>query len=136
MTFELKEPVSPVLEINRPKVLAEVNAVFDAYEKALVSNDVAVLDELFWNSPLTLRYGAGENLYGYDAIKAFRQGRPAGNLERTVTARQITTFGNDMAVANIEFRREGNARIGRQSQTWVRMPEGWRVVSAHVSLML
>ncbi|MFA7556867.1 MAG: oxalurate catabolism protein HpxZ [Hydrogenophaga sp.] len=136
MTFELKEPVSPVLEINRPEVLAEVNAVFDAYEKALVSNDVAVLDELFWNSPLTLRYGAGENLYGYDAIKAFRQGRPAGNLERTVTARQITTFGNDMAVANIEFRREGNARIGRQSQTWVRMPEGWRVVSAHVSLML
>ena len=136
MTFELKEPVSPVLEINRPEVLAEVNAVFDAYEKALVSNDVAVLDELFWNSPLTLRYCAGENLYGYDAIKAFRQGRPAGNLERTVTARQITTFGNDMAVANIEFRREGNARIGRQSQTWVRMPEGWRVVSAHVSLML
>lgn len=127
---------TPLADINRPDVLAEVNAVFDSYETALVGNDVAVLDELFWHSPLTLRYGAGENLYGFEAIQAFRQGRPAGNLARTVTARQITTFGNDMAVAHIEFRRDGSERIGRQSQTWVRMPEGWRVVSAHVSLML
>ncbi|MDR7095617.1 oxalurate catabolism protein HpxZ [Hydrogenophaga laconesensis] len=128
--------MSSPTDINRPDVLAEVNAVFDAYEQALVTNDVVVLDELFWRSPLTLRYGAGENLYGFDAIQAFRQGRPAANLMRTVTARQVTTFGSDMAVANIEFRREGSERIGRQSQTWVRMPEGWRVVSAHVSLML
>ena len=123
-------------EINLPGVLAEVNAVFDSYEKALVGNDIAVLDALFWHSPLTLRYGAGENLYGFEAIQAFRQGRPAGNLMRTVTVRQVTTFGQDVAVANIEFQRAGSDRIGRQSQTWVRMPEGWRVVSAHVSLMV
>jgi hypothetical protein len=124
------------MEINLPDVLAEVNAVFDAYEKALVTNDIAVLDALFWDSPHTLRYGAGENLYGFAAIQAFRQGRPANNLEREITARQITSFGRDVAVANIEFRRVGSDRIGRQSQTWVRLPEGWKVVSAHVSLML
>lgn len=123
------------METNLPDVLAEVNAVFDEYERALVGNDIDVLDKLFWNSPLTLRYGAGENLYGYDAIRAFRQGRPANNLEREVTARQVTTYGRDFAVANIEFRRASSSKIGRQSQTWVRMPEGWRVVSAHVSLM-
>lgn len=123
------------METNLPDVLAEVNAVFDEYERALVGNDIDVLDKLFWNSPLTLRYGAGENLYGYDAIRAFRQGRPAGNLEREVTARQVTTYGRDLAVANIEFRRASSTKVGRQSQTWVRMPEGWRVVSAHVSLM-
>lgn len=124
------------METNLPDVLAEVNAVFDEYERALVGNDIDVLDRLFWNSPLTLRYGAGENLYGYDAIRAFRQGRPAGNLEREVTARQVTTYGRDLAVANIEFRRASSTKVGRQSQTWVRMPEGWRVVSAHVSLMV
>ena len=122
-------------QINLPDVLAEVEAQFDAYEHALVTNDVAVLDALFWDSPHTLRYGAGENLYGFAAIQAFRQGRPAVNLAREVTARQITTFGRDQAVANIEFRRAGSERIGRQSQTWVRLAEGWRVVSAHVSLM-
>ena len=123
------------MDVNLPEVLSDVTAAFERYEVALVTNDVAVLDELFWQSPLTLRYGAGENLYGFDAIRAFRQGRPAVNLMRTVTARQVTTFGRDMAVANIEFRREGSERIGRQSQTWVRMAEGWRVVSAHVSWM-
>lgn len=122
-------------EINREDTLAEVNAVFDTYEAALVGNEVAVLDELFWNSPLTLRYGVGENLYGHDAIRDFRQGRPASQLARTVTRRQVTTFGKDVAVTHLEFRRDGSDRIGRQSQTWVRMPEGWRVVSAHVSLM-
>ena len=122
-------------DINQPEVLAEVNAAFDAYETALVTNDVAVLDRLFWVSPHTLRYGAGENLYGYDAIQAFRQARSPANLARRITARSITSFGRDFAVANIEFQREGSARIGRQSQTWVRLPEGWRVVSAHVSLM-
>lgn len=122
--------------INLPEVLAEVDAVFSDYERALVGNDIAVLDRLFWNSPHTLRYGAAENLYGYDAIQAFRQGRPSHNLAREVTARQITTFGQDFAVAHIEFRKPGSERIGRQSQTWVRMPEGWRVVAAHVSQML
>ena len=122
-------------DINLPAVLAEVEAAFAEYERALVTNDVPVLDRLFWDSPHTLRYGAGENLYGYDAIRAFRQGRPAVNLEREITARAITTFGRDFAVANVEFRRTGSDRTGRQSQTWARLPEGWRVVSAHVSLM-
>lgn len=122
-------------DIDLPEVLAEVNAVFDEYEQALVGNDVPVLDRLFWNSVRTLRYGAGENLYGYEAIRAFRQGRPSNNLAREVTTRAITTFGRDFAVANIEFRRAGSERIGRQSQSWVRLAEGWRVVAAHVSLM-
>jgi len=122
-------------DINLPAVLAEVEAAFAEYERALVTNDVPVLDRLFWGSPHTLRYGAGENLYGYDAIRAFRQGRPAVNLEREITAKAITTFGQDFAVANVEFRRAGSDRTGRQSQTWARLPEGWRVVSAHVSLM-
>ncbi|WP_354321871.1 oxalurate catabolism protein HpxZ [Pseudacidovorax sp. 1753] len=122
-------------EINLPDVLAEVNAVFDEYERALTTNDVPVLDQLFWDSEHTLRYGATENLYGFAAIQAFRQGRPANNLEREITARAITTFGHDFAVANVEFRRTGSTRIGRQSQTWVRLPEGWKVVAAHVSLM-
>ncbi len=120
------------MQINRPDVVAEVTAAFDRYEKALCGNDVAVLDELFWDSPHTLRYGTGENLYGYDAIKAFRAARPAAGLERTIRRTAITTYGNDMATANIEFVRDA-AKIGRQSQTWVRMPEGWRVVAAHVS---
>lgn len=121
--------------INDPQVLAEVNAAFDRYETALVTNDVAVLDELFWNSPHTLRYGVGENLYGYEAIQAFRAGRPSAGLERTLLRRQITTYGTDFAMANVEFERVGSTRIGRQSQAWMRTPEGWRVVSAHVSLM-
>jgi hypothetical protein len=123
------------MQINLPEVLADVSAAFARYERALVSNDVAVLDELFWNSPHTLRYGVGENLYGYDEIQAFRAGRPAVGLAREVLRTVITTYGTDFATANIEFRREGAARTGRQSQTWARMPEGWRVVAAHVSLM-
>jgi hypothetical protein len=123
------------MQINQPDVLAEVSAAFARYERALVTNDVAVLDELFWNSPHTLRYGVAENLYGYDEIQAFRAGRPAVGLAREVLRTVITTYGTDYATANIEFRREGAARTGRQSQTWARMPEGWRVVAAHVSLM-
>jgi len=122
-------------DINLPAVLAEVTAAFAEYQQALVTNEVAVLDKLFFDSPHTLRYGAGENLYGYDAIRAFRQARPAVNLEREVTVTAITSYGQDLAVTNIEFKRAGSDRIGRQSQTWVRLPEGWRVVSAHVSLM-
>ena len=123
------------MQINLPEVHAEVSAAFARYERALVSNDVAVLDELFWNSPHTLRYGVAENLYGYDEIQAFRAGRPAVGLAREVLRTVITTYGTDFATANIEFRREGAARTGRQSQTWARLPEGWRVVAAHVSLM-
>jgi hypothetical protein len=120
-------------DINRPAVLAEVTAAFERYERALVTNDVAVLDALFWDSPLTLRYGAGENLYGYQAIRAFRAARPGQGLAREITARVITTYGDDFASANIEFRR--GAQNGRQSQTWMRTEAGWRVVAAHVSLM-
>jgi hypothetical protein len=121
--------------INLPDVVAEVAAQFARYEQALVTNDVAVLDELFWDSPHTLRYGATENLYGADEIKAFRAGRPTHGLERVLLKTVITTFGRDMATANVEFQRVGNPRAGRQSQTWLRTPVGWRVVAAHVSLL-
>jgi hypothetical protein len=121
--------------INQSDVLAEVSAVFVRYEDALVHNKVDVLDELFWDSPHTLRYGAGENLYGIDAIRAFRNARPAVGLARTIVRTAITTYGRDFATTNIEFVREGSTRVGRQSQTWLRLPEGWRVVAAHVSLM-
>jgi len=121
--------------INDPATLAAVNAAFDEYERALTTNDVAVLDTLFWNSPHTLRYGATENLQGYEAIRAFRAQRPGKGLQRTVIDRSITTFGTGYAVANITFSREGEPRIGRQSQTWVRLDGQWRVVAAHVSWM-
>jgi len=123
------------MEINLPDVLAEVTAVCHRYEQALVTNDVAVLDELFWNSPHTVRYGATENLYGYEAIRAFRAARPAQGLARTVLKTVITTYGRDFATADIEFQRASSARPGRQSQTWMRTPDGWRVVAAHVSLL-
>lgn len=121
--------------INLPDVLAEVSAQFARYEDALVHNKVDVLDELFWRSPHTLRYGATENLYGYEAIEAFRAGRPAQGLARAILKTVITTYGHDFATANVEFQREGSTRPGRQSQTWLRTPEGWRVVAAHVSLL-
>lgn len=121
--------------INLPKVVREVSAAFARYEQALVSNDVAVLDELFWNDALTLRFGLSENLYGYPAIQAFRAGRLSQGLARELFNTVITTYGHDFATANTEFRRAGSTRTGRQSQTWMRTPEGWRVVSAHVSLL-
>jgi hypothetical protein len=124
-----------MMDVNLPDVVAEVQLAFDRYERALVANDVKVLDELFWRSPHTIRYGATENLYGYEAIQAFRAGRPAQGLSRSLTRTVITTFGRDAATANTEFSRSGIDRVGRQSQTWVRTPDGWRVVSAHVSLM-
>jgi hypothetical protein len=123
------------MDINLPDVHAEVAAVFARYEHALVHNEVAVLDELFWTSPHTIRYGVGENLYGAVEILAFRKARPAAGLARHLHRTVITTFGRDFATAMTEFRRDGNARLGRQSQTWVRMPQGWRVVAAHVSLI-
>jgi hypothetical protein len=123
------------LEVNIPDVVAEVTAAFMRYEKALTGNDVAVLDELFLNSPLTLRYGVTENLHSYDEIKDFRAGRPSAGLERDIYNTRITTFGRDFATANTEFKRKTSSKTGRQSQTWIRTPEGWRVVSAHVSLL-
>ncbi|MFY2564764.1 oxalurate catabolism protein HpxZ [Achromobacter ruhlandii] len=123
------------MDINLPAIVAEVTMAFARYEAALVNNQVDVLDELFWDSPHTLRYGAGENLYGYDAIRAFRAGRSPQGLARRVLRTAITTYGHDFATTNIEFQRDGSDRIGRQSQTWMRTPQGWRVVSAHVSLM-
>ena len=122
-------------EINLPDVLAEVTAVFARYEHALVNNLVDVLDELFWNSPHTVRYGATENLFGIEAIRAFRAGRPAVGLARRLSNTVITTYGRDFATALTEFQREGSVRQGRQSQTWVRMPQGWCVVAAHVSVL-
>ncbi|OUL99691.1 oxalurate catabolism protein HpxZ [Variovorax sp. JS1663] len=123
------------LAINLPDVLVEVEAVFARYEDALVHNKVEVLDELFWDSPHTLRYGAGENLYGYAAIQAFRAARPAQGLARALLRTVITTYGRDFATANCEFQREGSTKTGRQSQTWMRTAQGWRVVAAHVSLI-
>ena len=122
-------------QINRPLVLAEVTAAFYRYEEALVSNDIAVLDELFWHDKRTVRLGAGENLYGIDEIRAFRAARPAPSLQRALRHTTITTFGEDYAVCSTEFTREGSERIGRQQQTWVRFPCGWRIVAAQVSLM-
>ena len=122
-------------DINIPQVLAEVTTAFARYEDALVNNKVEVLDELFCNSPHTLRYGATENLYGYEAIQAFRAARPSQGLQREVLRTAITTYGHDFAHTAIEFRRIGSTRDGRQTQTWARTAQGWRVVAAHVSLL-
>lgn len=124
------------MEIDLPEVLAEVTAQFARYEKALVSNDVAVLDELFRNDPRTLRYGIAENLYGYDAIMAFRSARSPVGLMRRTDKTVITTYGRDTAVASTLFYRDNApGRVGRQMQTWVRFPEGWKIVAAHVSII-
>ncbi|CAI1807775.1 oxalurate catabolism protein HpxZ [Serratia proteamaculans] len=121
--------------IDRPAVLAEVNSAFYRYEQALIGNDIEVLDELFWHDGRTVRYGATENLYGIDQIRDFRQKRPSKGLDRLLENTVITTYGDDMAVASTEFRRPGSDRLGRQMQTWVKLPCGWRIVAAHVSLM-
>ena len=124
------------MEVDLPEIVAEVTAQFQRYEQALVSNDVAVLDELFRKDERTLRYGIGENLYGYGEIAAFRAGRsPAGLMRRTART-VITTYGRDAAVASTLFYRDSApGRVGRQMQTWVRFPQGWRVVGAHVSII-
>ena len=120
--------------INDPKTLAEVTQAFSRYEQALISNDVEVLDELFWDSAHTIRYGHNESLYGQDEILAFRKARPSLGLDRSLRRTMITTFGTDFATANTEFTRDGTTMIGRQSQSWVKMNGAWRVVGAHVSL--
>lgn len=119
--------------INDPLVVAEVTAAFNAYERALMSDDVAAMDALFHNAPTTVRYGVGEVLYGIEEIRAFRKGR-GGSPQRTLGRVAIATYGPDMATANAEFFRQGSDQRGRQSQTWVRFADGWKVVSAHVSL--
>jgi hypothetical protein len=124
------------MEIDLPEVVAEVRAEFDRYEKALTSNDVATLDAIFHNAPQTIRYGIGENLYGYAAIAGFRAARSPAGLMRSISQTVITTYGRDHAVASTLFRRDSApGKVGRQMQTWVRFPEGWRVVAAHVSLI-
>lgn len=121
------------MDVNHPDIVAEVTACFEAYERALVANDLEALDGFFWESEFVLRYGIGENLYGIDAIRAFRADRPAGDLDRSLTRQVITTFGRDFATANAQYRRHKSGAEGRVSQTWVRLPVGWRIVAAHVS---
>ena len=124
------------MDVDLPEVLTEVTEQFARYEKALVSNDVAVLDELFRNDVRTLRYGIGENLYGYDAITAFRAARSPAGLMRKTAQTVITSYGRDTAVASTLFYRDSApGRVGRQMQTWVRFAEGWKIVAAHVSII-
>jgi hypothetical protein len=123
------------MEINLPDVVAEVTGVFERYERALNDNDIAVLDELFWDSPHVVRYGVREELYGAEAIRSFRSNRSTIDLRREITRLSITTFGRDFAVASCEYRRFASGRVGRQQQTWIRTPLGWRVAVAHVSLI-
>ena len=122
------------MQIDLPDVIAEVRQEFERYEKALVSNDVAILDEMFRNDPRTIRYGATENLYGYKEIEAFRAARPSAGLARTLSKTVITTFGRDFAMASTLFHRATTpGKVGRMTQTWVRFDEGWRIVVGHVS---
>jgi hypothetical protein len=123
------------VDVNRPDVVAEVAAQFDRYEEALVTNDVDVLNELFWAHPAVVRFGTGENLYGHEAIAEWRAQRPTGDLPRRLTRVETATFGRDTAVVSAEFRRAGSGRIGRQQQTWVSTSDGWRIVAAHVSYL-
>jgi len=121
--------------VNDPAALAGVTGAFAEYERALMANDLAALDALFWESAFTIRIGPGQTLYGIEAIRAFRVGRVGGSPQRTIFNTVITSFGTDFATAHTEFQREGVAAPGRQTQTWVRFAEGWRVVSAHISLL-
>jgi hypothetical protein len=124
------------MEFDLPEVVAEVRTAFERYEQALVANDVAALDAMFHDDPRTIRYGGAENLYGFREIEAFRAARSPVGLARTLAKTVITTYGRDYAVASTLFRRASTpGKIGRQMQTWVRFPQGWRVVAAHVSLI-
>jgi hypothetical protein len=121
------------MEINLPDVVAEVTAAFLKYQRAVDTNDAGVMNELFWDSPSTLRYAPNGTLLGYAAIAAFRTGRSGGGVARTLKDTVITTFGRDFAATNTESTRPGTSTVSRQSQAWVRLPEGWRIVAAHVS---
>jgi 1-carboxybiuret hydrolase subunit AtzH-like protein len=124
-------------DVNQPEVLAELHELYPRYEAALVSNDVETLVAMFWASPQVMRFGVAENLYGHDELEAFRKSRPAAGLARTVTRLDIVSFGSDFASITLEFERStaDGIRRGRQSQVWVRLSQGWRIVSAHVSLL-
>ncbi len=122
-------------EVNIPEVLREVTAAFQRYEKALTTNDVTTLDALFWASDQVVRLGATENLYGHAQILKFRKARPSKGLERSLSNTVITTFGTDFATACTEFTRRTTPRTGRQTHSWVRFPDGWKIVAAHVSWM-
>jgi 1-carboxybiuret hydrolase subunit AtzH-like protein len=130
--------MSATPEVDDPQALAELTAAFEAYERALVGNDIAALNDMFWDSPLTLRYGtrAHELLYGHAAIAEFRRKRGAVDQRRTLRNTRIVTFGADVGVANTEYVPAGSDRIGRQSQTWMRTAQGWKIVCAHVSFGL
>jgi Protein of unknown function (DUF3225) len=124
------------MEIDRPDVVKEVREAFDRYERALVSNDTETLDALFRDDPRTIRYGATESLYGYAEIKKFRAGRSPAGLARTLSKTVITTFGSDCAMASTLFyRTTAPGKVSRQTQTWVRFDEGWRIVAGHVSVI-
>lgn len=125
------------MTVNDPEVVAELQSLYPRYEQALVSNDVDTLMSMFWTATQVMRFGATENLYGPEELAAFRKGRAAANLARTVTRMDIVTFGRNFGSITLEFERNGPAAVirGRQSQTWVRFPEGWRIVAAHVSLL-
>jgi hypothetical protein len=124
------------MQIDLPEVVAEVRAAFDRYENALVTNDVATLDALFHDDARTIRYGGGENLYGFAEIKAFRAARSPAGLARTLSKTVISTYGRDTGIASTLFHRTSlPGKTGRQMQTWARFPEGWRVVAAHVSVI-
>lgn len=125
------------MTVNDPEVVAELQSLYPRYEEALVSNDVDTLISMFWTGTQVMRFGATENLYGPKELAAFRKGRAAANLARTVTRMDIVTFGRNFGSITLEFERNGPAGVirGRQSQTWVRFPEGWRIVAAHVSLL-
>lgn len=125
------------MTVNDPAVVEELAALYPQYETALVTNDAETLIRMFWASPRTVRFGAAENLHGIEEIAAFRRGRAAANLARTLDRLEIVTFGRDFGEISLEFSRDvdGVLRRGRQSQTWVRMPEGWRIVAAHVSML-
>jgi hypothetical protein len=125
------------MQINHPEIVAELESLYPKYEAALMANDAETLTRMFWTSPLAMRFGVNENLYGIEEIDAFRKGRSPANLERRVRRLDIVTFGRDFGSITLEFERTVNGKLisGRQSQVWVRFPEGWRIVSAHVSVL-
>lgn len=123
------------MDINLPDALAELTSAFEAYERALIGNDIEGLNKLFWDSPLTMRYGVKELLYSHAEIARFRRERGPIDQRRTLRNTRITTFGRDFGTANTEYVPHGSDRIGRQSQTWVRTPDGWKIASAHVSFL-
>lgn len=123
--------------INDSALVAELTDLYLQYEKALCENDLETMDDLFWDSPDVIRFGATENLYGIEEIRNFRQNRPTTNLAREISNLKVMTFGEDTASVTLEFCRsiDGKPRYGRQSQLWRKFPHGWKIVFAHVSLL-